>query len=127
VHRATGAYGINTHSCSRIHSKDVSGSFSSGRRGFIDLEDLGRSVFSWTASGDGLAIDLSKNWQGNDAILYRARLTRDGNPKPAASAARDQRPLLSANALYREFARDSRTALARHAARHWSSKAAAAR
>jgi hypothetical protein len=113
-----GAYASSIHSCTRTGSNRVSGRFGPGRRGLIDLERLGRSAFSWTAPATGeLAIELPKNWQGSDAILYRARLTRDGKEKPAArsSAARDEGPLLSANALYREFERDSSGALKRYA------------
>jgi hypothetical protein len=48
------------------------------------LEQLGRSTFTWTAAlADELAIDLPKTWQGDEAILHRARMTRDGKPKPA--------------------------------------------
>ena len=84
----------------------------------IDLGRLGRSAFSWAAPAvDELAIDLPKNWQGGDAILYRARLTRDGKGKPATATppARDAGPVLSANALYREFNQDSTAALGRYA------------
>jgi len=112
-----GAYGISTYSCTRTGSNRVSGRFGPRRQGTIDLDKLGRSPFAWTApSADEVAIDLPKNWQGSDAVLYRARLTRDGKEKPAArsSAARDEGPLLSANALYREFARDSSAALKRY-------------
>ena len=43
-------------------------------------------------------------------------MTRDGKQKPTArsSPAPDEGPLLSANALYREFDRDSSAALKRH-------------
>ena len=84
----------------------------------IDLGRLGRSAFSWGAPAvDELTIDLPKNWQGGDAILYRARLTRDGKGKPATATppARDAGPLLSANALYREFNQDFKSALGRYA------------
>lgn len=116
-----GAYGISTFSC-RFYGKSerVSGRFGPGRQGVIDLGRLGRSTFSWDAPAvDQLAIDLPKNWQGQDAILYRARLTRDGKGKPttAAPPARDAGPLLSANALYREFNQDEKAALKRHAGR----------
>ena len=112
------AYGIAVHSCSMNPTtrKPVFGRFGPGRQGVIDLEQLGRSAFTWTApSADELAIDLPKNWRGKDAILYRARMTRNGKPKPpAASAPRDEGPLLSAVALYREFKKDANAALARH-------------
>ena len=112
-----GAYGVSVHSCRRLGSNRVSGRFDPGGRGAIDLDRLGRSGFLWTASAGELAIHLPKNWQGDDAILYRARLTRDGNTKPAARPAptRDEGPLLSANALFREFEKDSSAALERHA------------
>jgi hypothetical protein len=112
-----GAYGISIYSCNRSGSNRVSGQFGPGRQGVIDLEQLGRSAFGWTAPGaDELVLDLPKNWQGSDAILYRARLTRDGKRKPATAAgpAPDEGPLLSANKLYREFKQDSKTALERH-------------
>lgn len=112
-----GAYGISIYSCSRIGSDRVSGKFGPDRGGVIDLEKLGRSNFTWAApSADELALDLPKNWQGDDAILYRARLTRDGKGKPAAAVgpAADEGPLLSAVLLYREFKKDSKTALERH-------------
>jgi hypothetical protein len=116
-----GAYGISIYSCRRTGSNRVSGKFGPDRGGVIDLEKLGRSAFTWAVPGaDELALDLPKNWQGGDAILYRARLTRDGKGKPAAaagSAVKDDKKiersqgdsaatsseLLSANALYREF------------------------
>jgi len=112
-----GAYGISVHSCTRLGSNRVSGRFAPGGQGTIDLDKLGRSGFLWTASAGELAIDLPKNWQGDDAILYRGRLTRDGNTKPATRSGptRDEGPLLSANALYREFEKDSGAALKRHA------------
>jgi len=111
-----GAYGISTYSCTRAGSNRVSGRFGPGRQGSIDLDKLGRSPFAWNApSADEVVIDLPKNWQGSDAVLYRARMTPDGK-KPAArsSPAREEGPLLSANALYREFEKDSRAALKRH-------------
>jgi hypothetical protein len=113
-----GAFGINTFPC-RFSGKSApaSGTFGPGRQGVIDLGRLGRSAFSWAAPAVGeLVIDLPKNWRG-DAILYRARLTRDGKGKPATppSPAGDAGPVLSANALYREFDKDSTAALARHA------------
>jgi hypothetical protein len=116
---SAGAFGITTFSC-RVSGKSerVSGRFGPGRQGVIDLGRLGRSAFSWTAPAvDELAIDLPKNWQGGDAILYRARLTRDGKGKPATTtpSAGDAGPLLSANALYREFNQDSKAALGRYA------------
>jgi hypothetical protein len=95
----------------------VSGRFGPGRQGVIDLVRLGRSAFSWAAPAvDELVIDLPKNWRG-DAILYRARLTRDGKGKPVTPTppAGDAGPLLSANALYREFNQDSNAALGRYA------------
>lgn len=112
-----GAYGVSVHSCSRTGSNRVSGRFALDRSGSIDLEQLGRSAFRWaTPSAGELQLDLPKNWRGRDAVLYEARLTRDGKDKPAAAGGtpRDDGPLLSAVALYREFKADSRTALARH-------------
>jgi hypothetical protein len=114
-----GAYGISIYSCSRIGSHRVSGRFGPARQGLIELDTLGRSAFTWAAPSAGeLAIDLPKDWQGKDAVLYRARMTRDGKPVAAAasatSAARDEGPLLSANALYREFKKDEPAAQARH-------------
>jgi hypothetical protein len=113
-----GAFGINTFPC-RFSGKSerVSGRFGPGRQGVIELGRLGRSAFTWAApAADELAIDLPKNWRG-DAILYRARLTRDGRRTPATPSAPDAGPLLSANALYREFTQDAATALRRHAGR----------
>lgn len=116
-----GAYGVSVHSCSRTGSNRVSGRFGPARTGIIDLDQLGRSDFTWAAPSAGeLELDLPKNWRGRDAILYEARLTRDGKSRPAASAAappRDDGPLPSAVALYREFKQDPRTALARHGGR----------
>ena len=113
------AFGISTSTC-RLSGKSerVSGRFGPGRQGVIDLGRLGRSAFSWAAPAvDELAIDLPKNWQGGDAILWRARLTRDGKGKPATATppGSDAGPLLSANALYREFNQDSEAALRRYA------------
>jgi hypothetical protein len=88
-----------------------------GRQGVIDLGRLGRGAFSWGAPAVGeLAIDLPKDWHG-DAVLYRARLTRDGKGGPATSTppAGDAGPLLSANALYREFKQNSEAALRSYA------------
>ena len=80
-------------------------------------EKLGRSAFNWSSpSIDELAIDLPRNWQGNEAVFNRARLTRDGKPKPAA-AKPDEGPLLSAPALYREFLKDEQGALAKYRGR----------
>jgi len=112
-----GAHGISIYSCTRTGSNRVSGRFGPGRQGTIDLHKLGRSPFAWNAPAPGeVVIDLPKNWQGSDAVLYRTRMTRDGKQKPTArsSPAPDEGPLLSANALYREFDRDSSAALKRH-------------
>ena len=114
---STGAFGITTFPCRFSGpSERVSGRFGPGRQGVIDLGRPGRSAFSWAApTGDELAIELPKNWQG-DAILYRARLTRDGKSRPGpATPPPDAGPVLSANALYREFKQDERSALARYA------------
>ena len=95
-------------------SERVSGRFGPGREGVIDLGRLGRSTFSWSApSANELTIELPKNWRGADAILYRARMTRDGKGKPATATppAGDAGPLSSAVALYREFNKDEKAAL----------------
>ena len=113
-----GAFGSGTFPC-RVSGKGgrAAGRFAAGGQGVIELERLGRSAFSWAAPAGGeLAIDMPKNWR-SDAVLYRARLTRDGRRKPATVAPDDAGPLLSANALYREFDRDSNAALARYAGR----------
>ncbi|OQW31568.1 MAG: hypothetical protein A4E19_08120 [Nitrospira sp. SG-bin1] len=111
-----GAYGIFVYSCSQIGSHRVSGRFGQDSQSMIELDTLGRSTFTWNApSTDELEIDLPKNWQGEDAVLYRARLTRDGKPKPEVPAVpREESPLPSANALYREFKQNAEAALARH-------------
>ena len=105
-------------------SERVSGRFGPGRQGVIDLGRLGRSAFNWAAPAvNELAIELPKNWRG-DAILFRARMTRDGKGKPATTTppAGDAGPLLSANALYREFKQDPRLHLDVTPARRWFSK-----
>ena len=113
-----GAYGFATFPCRFSGTgAPVSGRFGPGRQGVIDLGRLGRSAFNWSAPAAGeLAIDLPKDWRG-DAVLWRARLTRDGKGKPASTTppGGDAGPLLSANVLYREFNKDSNAALARHA------------
>jgi hypothetical protein len=111
-----GAFGITTFPCRFSGaSEQVSGRFGPGRQGVIELGRLGRGTFTWTApTGDELAIELPKNWQG-DAILYRARMTRDGKGRPTTAVSPDAGPVLSANALYREFNQDEKTALARYA------------
>jgi len=115
-----GAYGVSTVSC-RLDGKPerVSGRFGPGGQGSIDMGRLGRSDFSWTAAAGELAIDLPKDWQGAgaDAKYHRARLTRDGKPKPATPPPGSEGPLLSANALYREFTQDAKAALQRYAGR----------
>ena len=115
---SVGAFGITTFPCRFSgNSGPVSGRFGPGRQGVIELGRLGRGAFTWTApTGDELAIELPKNWQG-DAVLYRARLTRDGKGRPttAVSPAPEAGPLLSANALYQEFKKDEKGALGRYA------------
>jgi hypothetical protein len=114
---SVGAFGITTFPCHFDGTSErVAGRFGPGRQGVIDLGSLGRSAFSWAAPAiDELAIDLPKNWKG-DAILYRARLTRDGKRKPATGTPPgDVGPLLSANALYREFKENESAALGRYA------------
>jgi hypothetical protein len=109
--------GSVTFSCQSSGSSGrVSGKLAASGQGVIELERLGRSAFNWSSSAaDALAIDLPKNWQG-DQFLYRARLTRDGKRKPASISPPDaDLPILSANALYREFKQDERGALARNA------------
>jgi hypothetical protein len=109
---------MNTFPCRSSGSNGrVSGTLSPGGRGVIDLEKLGRSEFTWTApSANELAIDLPRNWQGSEAVFHRARMTRDGKPRPAAPGP-DQGPLLSAPALYREFLKDEQATLARNKGR----------
>ncbi len=112
-----GAYGISIYSCSKTGSNRVSGRLGQDRRGVIELQRLGRSAFSWSApNANELAIDLPKNWQGDPATLYRARLTRDGKGKPTASSApaSNEGPLLSSVALYREFNKNSAAAFVRY-------------
>ena len=115
-----GAFGVNTFPCGFAgKGEPVSGRFGPGGQGVIDLGRLGRSAFNWTApAADELAIDLPKDWRG-DAILYRARLTRDGKRKPSTTgpSADEAGPPLSANALFREFKQDSDAALRRYAGR----------
>ena len=115
---STGAYGVSTFPCrSSATTSRVSGKFGPGSQGTIDLEKLGRSAFTWSSpSTNELAIDLPRNWRGNDAVFNRARMTRDGKPKPAA-AGPDAGPLLSAPALYREFLKDEKGTLTKYRGR----------
>lgn len=110
-----GAYGISIYSCTPTGIKPVSGRFGPEGQGTIELVSLGSSTFTWKTppSADELAIELPKNWQGETAVLYRARLTRDGKLKPAVAPG-EEGPLLSANVLYREFKKDQNAALASH-------------
>jgi hypothetical protein len=102
------------YSCTPTGRNRVSGRFGPGRGGTIMLDNLGRSSFSWNRPRAGeLAIDLPKNWQGDEQILYRARMTRDGKIKPA-TAPGSEGPVLSAVALYREFKQNETAALARY-------------
>ena len=113
-----GAYGYSTYPCrSAASSGRVSGNFSRPGQGVIELEKLGRSTFNWSApSINELAIDLPRNWQGSEAVFHRARMTRDGRPKPATPKP-DEGPLLSAPALYREFLKDEQGTLAKYKGR----------
>ena len=114
-----GAYGYIVFPCrASATSGRVSGTFSAGGRGTIDIEKLGRSELTWnTPSATELSIDLPRNWQGgSEALFNRARMTRDGKPRPDPLKA-DQGPLLSAPAMYREFLKDERGALARYQGR----------
>lgn len=110
-----GAYGVLAATCGLTgRTERASGRFGPAREGTIDLGRRGRSTFTWSIpAADELALDLPKNWLGPEAILYRARMTRDGKPKPSPAPADE--PWLSAVALYREFKQDERSALARHA------------
>jgi hypothetical protein len=110
-----GAYGYSTFPCrSSAASGRVSGNFGPGGQGVIELEKLGRSAFKWSApSIDELSIDLPRDWQGSEAVFHRARMTRDGKPRPA-SPKPDQGPLLSAPALYGEFLKDEKGTLAKY-------------
>ena len=112
---SVGAYGYSTFPCRSSGSNGrVSGKFGPAGQGVIELEKLGRSGFNWTTpSINELAIDLPKNWQGSEAVFHRARMTRDGKPRPA-SPKPDDAPLLSAPALYREFLKDEKATLARY-------------
>jgi hypothetical protein len=116
--QSIGAYGVAIISCSLVGKDPVSGKFGPGNQGFINLEKLGRSDFTWkTANADELALDLPQYWRGeSEAILYRARLTRDGKArKPAGtSTPKDEGPPLSAVALYREFKTNENAALKRY-------------
>lgn len=110
-----GAYGYSTFPCrSSTSNVRVSGRFGPAGQGVIEVQKLGRSGFTWSMpSINELAIDLPRNWQGSEAVFHRARMTRDGKPKPA-SPKPDEGPLLSAPALYREFLKDETTTLARY-------------
>jgi hypothetical protein len=80
-----GAYNIGIYSCSRSGpAQRASGRLGADRRGTIELDRLGRSDFTWSAPSAGeLAIELPRQWQGSEGVLYRTRMTRDGNAKPA--------------------------------------------
>jgi len=111
-------YGIPIFNCNVTERMRVTGQFGPGREGAIELEQLGRSAFTWSMiAPDQLAIDLPKHWRGDSAILYEARLTPDGRLRPsapsAASAAGDD-PLLSGNMLFREFRKDEVAALRKY-------------
>jgi hypothetical protein len=113
-----GAYGYQTFSCGSSGSSGrVSGQFDRTGQGVIELEKLGRSGFNWsTPSVNELSIDLPRNWQGGEAVFHRARMTRDGKPRPA-SPKPDDGPLLSAPALYREFLKNETATVARYKGR----------
>ena len=115
---SVGAFGYSTFPCrSSVSSGRASGNFGPAGQGVIELEKLGGSAFTWsTPSINELAIDLPRNWQGSQAAFHRARMTRDGKPKPA-SPKPDEGPLLSAPALYREFLKDEKGTLARYKGR----------
>ena len=110
-----GAFGVSTYSCrSSASGGRASGKFGPAGQGAIELEKLGGSAFTWSApSINELAIDLPRNWQAGQAsaAYHRARMTRDGKPKPESKP--DEGPLLSAPALYREFLKDAQGTLAR--------------
>ena len=109
-----GAFGYNTFACRSRGGGRVSGTLGTNGQGAIELEKLGRSAFNWTMpSVNELAIDLPRNWHSSEAGFHRARMTRDGKPRPAAPNL-DEGPLLSAPALYRDFLKDERTTLARY-------------
>ena len=115
---SVGAYGVSTFPC-RVSASSgrVSGNFRPGGQGVIELEKLGRNAFTWsTPSTNELAIDLPRNWQGSEAVFHRARMTRDGKPRPP-SPKPDEGPLLSAPALYREFLKDEQGTLERYKGR----------
>lgn len=113
-----GAYGFLTVSCGSSRSSgQASGQFDRNGQGAIDLEKLGRSRFNWnTPSINELAIDLPRDWQGSQAVFHRARMTRDGKPRPA-SPKPDDGPPLSAPALYREFLKNETATVARYKGR----------
>ena len=84
-----GAYGFASFPC-RVSgtAAPVSGRFGPGRQGVIDLGQLGRSTFIWsTPAADDVMIELPKDWRG-DAVLWRARLTRDGKGMSSDDLAR---------------------------------------
>jgi hypothetical protein len=112
-----GAMGVAIISCSQSGSDAVTGKFGPGDKGVINLERLGRSEFTWKApAADELAIDLPQHWKGEDeAVLYRARMSRDGKAKPKyTSATKDSGPPLSAELFYREFKQNSDAALGKY-------------
>jgi hypothetical protein len=101
-------------------SERVSGRFGPDRRGTIDLGRLGRTTFSWSAPAvNELTIELPRNWQGANAKLYRARMTRDGKgtSTTVTPPGGDTGPPSSAVLLYREFKQDEKAALKRYAGR----------
>jgi hypothetical protein len=112
-----GAYGTAAFDCGSRTSGRVTGTFAMGGQGVIELEKLGRTAFSWTMpSAMELAIDLPKNWTGGQPAYIRARMTREGKAKPPPPNPNDL-PVLSAQALYREFQKDEKGALARYKGR----------
>ena len=69
-----GAYGIM--SCGKGQSEgSASGRFDGNGTGSIELQNLGRSSLSWRKSGNEVALELPRNWQGSN-VLFRSTLKR---------------------------------------------------
>ncbi len=54
----------------------ASGQLAADGTGFIELENLGSSALVWSGDASSISIELPRDWQGEDAVLFRSALKR---------------------------------------------------
>jgi hypothetical protein len=120
-----GAFGYTVYHCTldRGTGGAVSGTIDGSGGGVAELAKWGRHpLVVKPVDSDEFVVELPQGWRGQALEGYRARLRRQGAPAKPIRPESPQRPtdtddsgeVLSANALFREFATDATAAERSH-------------